>query len=238
MMILLEKQSGIQNKMSNPAAEKLRVAFDTVNPVSCLDIGANTGQFATEWRKIFPECKITSIEPNPNCEKGLKKIGVEYFQYGISDKVGELELILPKAKSNSKGASFYKEINFNKLSEEEILKIKVPVTTLDALFPNAIFDVIKIDVQGAELDVINGGISTLSKSSYIIVEVSLVPYNEGAPLADVIVRRMEDFKFFVQDIVNMHIDKFGNTIQLDLLFSKIDAHRMSAITDFKKELGL
>jgi FkbM family methyltransferase len=224
--------------MSNPVAETLKAAFDTFIPTTCLDIGANTGQFATEWRKIFPKCKITSIEPNPYCEKSLKKLGVEYFQYGISDAIGELELILPRAKSNSKGASFYKEINFNKLSDEEILKIKVPVTTLDTLFPNNIFDVIKIDVQGAELDVINGGISTLSKSSYIIVEVSLIPYNEGAPLANVIVKRMEDFNFFVQDIVNMHTNKSGNTIQLDLLFSKIDTHRLSSINNFKKELGL
>jgi hypothetical protein len=49
---------------------------------------------------------------------------------------------------------------------------------------------------------------------------------------------MEDLNFFVQDIVNMHINKSGNTIQLDLLFSKIDAHRLSVVTDFKKELGL
>jgi FkbM family methyltransferase len=224
--------------MSNPTSEQLRAAFDTFDPTTCLDIGANTGQFAIEWRKIFPACKITSIEPNPYCEKGLKKIGVEYFQYGISDKIGELELILPRAKSNSKGASFYKEINFNKLADEEILKIKVPVTTLDVLFPDSTFDVIKIDVQGAELDVINGGGSTLAKSSYIIMEVSLIPYNQGAPLADVIVRRMEDFSFFVQDIVGMHTNKSGNTIQLDLLFSKIGTHRLSAINEFKKELGL
>jgi FkbM family methyltransferase len=224
--------------MSNPVEEKLKTAFDKVNPTTCLDIGANTGQFATEWRKIFPACKITSIEPNPYCEKGLKKLGVEYFQYGISDKIGELELILPKAKSNSKGASFYKEINFNNLSDEEILKIKVPVTTLDTLFPDNMFDVIKIDVQGAELDVINGGTSTLLKSSYVIIEVSLIPYNEGAPLADVIVRRMEDFNFFIQDIVGRHTNKSGNTIQLDLLFAKIDTHRLSAVDDFKKELGL
>jgi FkbM family methyltransferase len=224
--------------MSNPVEEKLKTAFDKVDPTTCLDIGANTGQFATEWRKIFPTCKITSIEPNPYCEKGLKKLGVEYFQYGISDKIGELELILPKAKSNSKGASFYKEINFNSLSDEEILKIKVPVTTLDTLFPDNVFDVIKIDVQGAELDVINGGTSTLLKSSYVIIEVSLIPYNEGAPLADVIVRRMEDFNFFIQDIVDRHTNKSGNIIQLDLLFTKIDAHRLSAVDDFKTELGL
>jgi FkbM family methyltransferase len=224
--------------MSNPIANQIRAAFDRFNPDTCLDVGANTGQFATEWRKIFPECKITSIEPNPYCEKGLKKIGVDYLQYGISDRIGELELILPKAKANSKGASFYKEINFNGLTDEEILKIKVPVTTLDTLFPNNVFDVIKIDVQGAELDVINGSTSILPKSSYVIIEVSLIPYNEGAPLADVVVRRMVDFNFFVQDIVGMHTNKLGNTIQLDLLFAKINSHRLSAISNFKKELGL
>jgi FkbM family methyltransferase len=224
--------------MSNPVAEQLRAAFGTFIPNTCLDIGANTGQFATEWQKVFPRCNITSIEPNPHCEKGLKKLRVNYFQYGISDRVGELELILPKAKSKSKGASFYKEINFNKLADEEILKIKVPVTTLDTLFHNETFDVIKIDVQGAELDVINGGKSILERTAYVIIEVSLVPYNTGAPLADVIVRRMKNFNFFVQDIVGMHTNKSGDTIQLDLLFSKIGAHRLSAVNDVKTKLGL
>jgi FkbM family methyltransferase len=224
--------------MSDPIAHKLKTAFSSFVPATCLDVGANTGQFVTEWRKIFPNCEVTSIEPNPHCEKGLRKLGVNYLQCAVSDKIGELELIVPKFKLNSKGGSFYKEINFNSVSDDQILKITVPVTTLDTLFSTKKFDVIKIDVQGAELDVINGGVTTLINSSYIIIEVSLIPYNEGAPLADVIVRRMEDFNFFIQDIVGMHTNKSGNTIQLDLLFSKIDTHRLSAINNFKKELGL
>jgi FkbM family methyltransferase len=224
--------------MSNPVATKLSAAFGTFVPNSCLDIGANTGQFATEWQKIFPSCKITSIEPNPYCEKGLKKLGINYLQYGISDKVGELELIVPKIKTNSKGGSFYKEINFNSLADEDLLKIKVPVTTLDALFPNEMFDVIKIDVQGAELDVINGGVLTLSNSPYVIIEVSLTPYNEGAPLADIIVKRMENLNFFVKDIVDRHIDKKDKIIQLDLLFSKTSSHNIDAVSEFAESLGL
>ena len=140
--------------MSDPIAHKLKTAFSSFVPATCLDVGANTGQFATEWRKIFPGCEITSIEPNPHCEKGLKKIGVKYLQFGLSDKIGELELIVPKFKLNSKGGSFYKEIKFNSVPDDQILKITVPVTTLDTLFPTKKFDVIKIDVQGAELDVI------------------------------------------------------------------------------------
>ena len=224
--------------MSNPIADKFKTAFSSFVPVTCLDIGANTGQFVTEWRKIFPDCEVTSIEPNPHCEKGLKKLGVKYLQCAVSDKIGKLELIVPKAKPNSKGASFYKEIKFNSIPDDQILKITVPVTTLDTLFPTKKFDVIKIDVQGAELDVINGGVATLTNSPYIIIEVSLTPYNQGAPLADIIVARMKQLNFFVQDITNQHNDSKGNTIQLDLLFSKIGEHNFSAIGVFKEALRL
>jgi FkbM family methyltransferase len=221
-----------------PNKEKLKSVFDDYESISCLDIGANTGQFANEWRKLFPNCEITSIEPNPFCENNLKKIkGVTYIQCGISNAIGELELILPKRKSRSKGASFYKELNFSNLTDDEILKIKVPVTTLDLLFPDNIFDVIKIDVQGAELDVINGGETILERATYVIMEVSLVPYNAGAPLADIVVARMADLNFFIQDIIAIHY-KNNKAMQLDLLFSKIGTHRMSIVEDFKNGLGL
>jgi FkbM family methyltransferase len=142
--------------MSDPIAHKLKTAFSSFVPTTCLDVGANTGQFVTEWRKIFPNCEVTSIEPNPHCEKGLRKLGVKYLQCAVSDKIGKLELIVPKFKLNSKGGSFYKQIKFNSVPDDQILKITVPVTTLDTLFLTKKFDVIKIDVQGAELDVING----------------------------------------------------------------------------------
>jgi hypothetical protein len=78
----------------------------------------------------------------------------------------------------------------------------------------------------------------LTNSLYIIIEVSLIPYNQGAPLADIIVARMKQLNFFVQNITNQHIDSKGNTIQLDLLFSKIGEHNFSAIGMFKEALKL
>jgi hypothetical protein len=49
---------------------------------------------------------------------------------------------------------------------------------------------------------------------------------------------MKQLNFFVQNITNQHTDRKGNTIQLDLLFSKVGEHNFSAIGMFKEALGL
>lgn len=43
-------------------------------------------------------------------------------------------------------------------------------------------DLVKIDVQGSEKDVVEGGIKTLSQAQRLIIEMQKVPYNENAPL--------------------------------------------------------
>jgi len=45
-------------------------------------------------------------------------------------------------------------------------------------------DIVKIDVQGSERDVIQGGLETLSRAKYLIVEMQHEEYNEGAPKFD------------------------------------------------------
>ena len=48
----------------------------------------------------------------------------------------------------------------------------------------ALPDLVKIDVQGAERDVIEGGRATLASARHLIVEMQCVEYNEGAPKVD------------------------------------------------------
>jgi hypothetical protein len=51
---------------------------------------------------------------------------------------------------------------------------------------------IKIDVQGAELDVLKGSLNTLSNCKYLIVELQDINYNNGAPLAPITIKYLED----------------------------------------------
>jgi hypothetical protein len=66
--------------------------------------------------------------------------------------------------------------------------------TLDAVrrlknFPPP--DMIKMDVQGAELDVLKGAVETLSTVKHVILELQVVEYNKGAPLKDDVIAYMD-----------------------------------------------
>jgi hypothetical protein len=54
---------------------------------------------------------------------------------------------------------------------------------------------IKMDVQGAELDVLKGAVETLKSVNHIILELQVVEYNKGAPLKDAVIEYMDSIGF-------------------------------------------
>ena len=220
---------------SLPKTEKLRKHFPQSN-ITCLDIGANCGQFFDSIKDLYPQSSITMVEANPHCERFLQRKKSPYHMIALSDKKGILEFFTTKKKPRSKGASFYPEVNWKNIKEDDILKISVPVSTLDILFENQKFDLVKIDVQGAELDIINGGTEFLQSNNFLLIEVSLVEYNQGAPLAVDVVKRLENLGFYILDCIDDHISA-GQVIQLDLLFSKnINAHNTDCVKEYTNVL--
>ena len=220
---------------SLPKTEKLRKHFPQSN-ITCLDIGANCGQFFDSIKDLYPQSSITMVEANPHCERFLQRKNSPYHMIALSDKKGILEFFTTKKKPRSKGASFYPEVNWKNIKEDDILKISVPVSTLDILFENQKFDLVKIDVQGAELDIINGGTEFLQSNNFLLIEVSLVEYNQGAPLAVDVVKRLENLGFDILDCIDDHISA-GQVIQLDLLFSKnINAHNTDCVKEYTNVL--
>ena len=78
---------------------------------------------------------------------------------------------------------------------------------------------IKIDVQGSELDIINGGIQLIKNSKMVILEVSLVEYNEGSPTKEKVYEKMFELGF--KDVENLGTINHPLTyelIQQDVLF--------------------
>jgi len=221
---------------SLPKIGKLQQYFTRSN-ISCLDIGANCGQFFDIFKEQYPQASITMIEANPFCENFLQRKKSPYRIIALSNKEGILQFFTTKRKPRSKGASFYREVNWKTINEEEILKIDVQVSTLDILFENQKFDLVKIDVQGAELDIINGATKFLQSNDFLLIEVSLTEYNQGAPLAHDVVKRLEELGFYILDCIDEHITKSGEVIQVDLLFSKtVHEHNTDCVKGYKNIL--
>lgn len=212
--------------------------FDGYAPRALLDVGANTGDFATAFVQAFPDCAATLVEPNPYCEEALARLPFERHMVAVSDQTGEAELFLTKEWPQSSGASLYREDSAY-FRDAVTVRQTVPKIRLDELFPGRRFDFVKIDTQGSELDVLRGGEVLLRQADYILIELSLVNYNLGAPPAEAVFEQLATLGFAPVDITEFHRlpgVRDDSLLQLDVLFRRCTARpsqfgRLTAMND-------
>jgi len=187
-------------------------------PKSILDIGANTGQFYREISQIFPNAYYFLIEGNDGCEIPLQSIGVDYSIAMLSDCEKIVKYYIRDGEPLCTGNSIYKE-NSAFYDEDKIIVVEKDTKTLPRVLNNKLFDLIKIDVQGSELDIIKGGLDIIKSSKGILMEVSLVEFNQGAPTKQEVISFMEEIGFEpVEIIANINHPMFHTLIQEDILF--------------------
>lgn len=190
-------------------------------PESILDVGANVGQWYQIARDIFPDAEIYSLEPNPHAFVDLEKVNPISAQFGLGRTTGAIDLYVNANDPKCTGASTYKE---NTHHYDNPVKRQVLIKTLDSLGKR--FDLIKIDVQGAELDVIAGGLNTIQYATFITMELAVMRYNEGAPLINEAIQYMDVHGFKIFDIYELHYMN-GALIQIDVCFiNKNQAHML------------
>jgi FkbM family methyltransferase len=205
----------------NKGMDKL---FRHVEPKRAIDIGAHVGNFTKQVDHRFPECKVVMVEANKNCEPYLRLLGKPYEIVALSDKTGFAELYVEKLNPIGTGASLYRE-NTEWYEDGKFELQNVPTKTLDSCdyFNGQPIDLIKLDVQGSELDILKGGEKTIKNTDFVLIEASLVEYNQGAPLVGEIVDKMREYGFCILDILEYH--RFphlynGLIFQMDILFKK------------------
>lgn len=187
-------------------------------PKSILDIGANTGQFYREISQIFPNAYFFLIEGNDGCEIPLQSIGVDYSIAMLSDCEKIVKYYIRDGEPLCTGNSIYKE-NSAFYDEDKIIIVEKDTKTLPQVLNGKLFDLIKIDVQGSELDIIKGGLDIIKSSKGVLMEVSLVEFNHGAPTKKEVIDFMEDIGFEpIEIIANINHPMFHTLIQEDILF--------------------
>jgi len=187
-------------------------------PLTILDIGANVGQFYNNCKDVFPDAYYYLIEGNTKCEESLLSFNIDYSIELLSDKNKEVDFYVRIHEDRCTGNSIYREKTLF-FDDDQVLIEKRKTTTLSQLFPNKIFDLIKIDVQGSELDIIKGGISIIKNSKAVILEVSLVEYNENSPTKEMVYSFMNELGFKdVEILENINHPLTYELIQQDVLF--------------------
>lgn len=195
--------------------EKIKTYFE---PKSILDIGANVGQFYNEIKNIFPNSYYYLIEGSESCEVVLEKLNVDYSICLLSDIEKEVDFYIRKNEPRCTGNSIYRE-NTSFYDDDQIIIKKKQTKTLSNLLNNQSFDLIKIDVQGSEIDIINGGLDIFKRAKGILMEISLVEYNQKAPTKEFVYDYMNKLGFTpIAHIGNINHPLTYELIQQDILF--------------------
>ena len=206
--------------MNRQQLEPLKL--DGYAPRTLLDVGANVGEFTREFLHAFPDCVPTLIEPNPYCEDELSRLPFERHMVAASSEAGEAELFLSRDWLVSTGASLYRE-NSHYFRDELLVQRTVPKARLDDLLAGRRFDFVKIDTQGSELDVLRGGETVLRQADYILLEISVVDFNAGAPRAEEVFSQLASMGFAPAAVTEVHrLEEVrpDGVLQMDFLFKR------------------
>lgn len=166
-----------------------------------LDLGGHMGQFAIMARTVWPESYIVSVEANAGVLDDLERFAHEVHNVLLWER-DDIELPYwmrnDDAYGGSTGNSVYRE-NTGYFSDLEVLKGNVRCETrktvaLDTLLAgHDPFQLVKLDLQGAELAAIRGGQRIILQADAILCEQQRVEYNCGAPMhgdVDEAIRRL------------------------------------------------
>jgi len=163
-------------------------------PEVVYDIGANVLHWTNEARRIWPTSKYYCFEAMPEVEFIFKDSNITDYHIGVLSEASGNIVKFYQNNFFPAGNSYYRENpEFNSSAEHYFNEshIKEYTTfTLDEVVKNKNFllpDLIKIDVQGAELDVLKGADLCLQHTKHLIIELQKVEYNKGAPHKDIVI---------------------------------------------------
>jgi FkbM family methyltransferase len=223
--LYLKSQGGIADlyiRLNKPWFHELNI--DTV-----LDIGGNIGLFSKTMRMMLPDAQIYAFEPLPDCYAQMNNLMKNDHNYkGFNCGLGEKnETLLIERSSHAPSSSFLKmgdkhieAFPFTAKTEQ----VEVAVKKLDGLATEMKLGkniLIKVDVQGFEDKVLNGGLETFSKARLLIMELSYQELYKGQPLFNDIYQVLSKLGFQYRGAMEQLKDpKNQEFLDADCLFIK------------------
>lgn len=195
-----------------------------------VDVGANVGQFSLLCRHWLPRAKIWAFEPLCTPAARFRKVflhdpNTRIFQAAIGGTPCEMDMHVSRAVDSSSilpiGAAQSRIFPGTEESHREPVRVAPLDTFLDreTLSENSL---LKIDVQGYELEVLRGCENLLQRFSAVYVECSFVELYEGQALAHEVIAWLQARGLQLARIGLVTFDKSGMSVQGDFLFFRAE----------------
>lgn len=205
-----------------------QAALRSIRPAFIVDIGANRGQFSLFCAGRFPDTSIIAFEPLAEPAACFRRLfkgrdKVRLVEQAIGPKETETTIHISKRDDSSSLLPISK-LQSSLFPGTELLEtatIRVaPLRTFieaDGINEPAL---LKIDVQGFELEALNGCLDLLPRFRWVYVECSYLELYEGQSLAPAVIARLESQGFRQTGEFNRVTDATLGPVQADFLFER------------------
>lgn len=192
------------------------------------DIGANVGTWTLLCKALAPNANIYAFEPMPKHIDGFHAntralSDVRLFPFALGSQAGSLNFY-PTSFSDASSFLPLSTIGKKQWKIENEAPVTMNIVPLDDVVSRENLptpDLIKLDVQGFELEVLRGGVQAIRDARWVLSEVSFQPYYERQVLFS------ELAAFLAEHGYEVHA--FGHSVrpdvplvQLDVLFRKLE----------------
>ena len=208
------------SSVSREEAAYRRLAGRGYRPAAVIDVGAFEGHWTRLVREVFPAVPVLMVEAQAGKIPALRAAAAQ---------MGSVE-VCHAALSATAGQTltFYEMETGSSLKPEQSNAPRRETTVVTRVLDEVAAGVegpmfLKLDVQGAELDVLRGGGETLARCDLVQLEVALLPYNEGAPTFLETLTFMDERDFVPLDFGGMVRPDGVNLVQTDVLLVPRDS---------------
>ena len=185
-----------------------------------VDGGAYRGDWTREFWRVFPQVPVLLVEPQPDLQATLQTLatsthGSEVLQKALSDHVGSARFSLQESNSGirSQHASDGVNITIDCITLAHVLSGR----------PFFIPNLLKLDLQGHELQALLGAGETLSRFEVIILEMSVIPIG-GAPSFAEVNKFFEHHGYRLYDVLPQYDRPLDGALwQLDAFYARGDS---------------
>jgi FkbM family methyltransferase len=196
-----------------------------------LDVGAHVGLFSYGIAEAYPEVVVHGFEPLVECHaqfgENLRRFDsdrIRLWPYALGNRDGEAEFRVSQSLASSSVLRML-ESHVDAFPRTGCTETRtVPIRRLDTVRPELGITgdaLLKLDVQGFELEVLQGAVETLPAVRHVLVEISVVPLYRGAPLFEGIFDFLRDHGLrFVAPLEELAHPATGRLLQFDALFSR------------------
>lgn len=202
-------------KMKHPFKEQKKFVPDAK---VIIDVGANVGNYSIKYAKNYPNAMIWAFEP---CEKTYDKLCENIYMYKniLSCKIGlgskQQTAILNEYLSSGDNSILYnKNEKFQKRQRIGIIRLD---DFLEGRNDMQKIDILKIDVQGYEMEVLKGAIETLKHTKLIFIEGQFNRQYEKAATCFDIGKFLFKYGFRCKSMLNVNY-KNGELTHADFIF--------------------